>query len=101
MTFIGNYLYLFDGGPPGTNYSYIYKSDINNPASLSNPELIYQSTYMPIRDFTARGQFIYFTLDRKLYKFSLPLNSIQFIGETHLSTDFIGNIIHGISQIDT
>ncbi|MDW3197031.1 MAG: gliding motility-associated C-terminal domain-containing protein [Cytophagales bacterium] len=101
MTFSGDDLYLADGAPPSANFLSIYRLNFQSVGVLSNPVVTYESSYLPIRDFTVIGSSIYFTEERKLYKYSTISNTIQLIGTTHSQSDFSGEIIQGISKFES
>lgn len=99
MAFDNNTLYIFDGAPPGANFLAFYKLEFASVNTESFPDLIYQSTYLPIQDFTIYDQAIYFTEDRSFYKFGISNSAMEYIGETHQATEFNGNIIKGVSKL--
>lgn len=100
MTFNENILYTYDGIPPGGDSFNLYETDFSNIASLTKPRLIYDNSYLPINDFTASSQNLYFTENRNLYKYSFLDHTLQLIGPTHLANEYDGAIIQGISRLD-
>ncbi|TRX52040.1 gliding motility-associated C-terminal domain-containing protein [Fulvivirga sp. M361] len=100
MAFSENMLYISDGAPPGANFLEFYVLDINSVGASSSPRLLYKSTYLSVQDFTVDNNQIYFTENRNLRKYSIANNSVSFIGSTHLSSEFAGQLIRGISQFE-
>ncbi len=100
MTFNENTLYLIDGAPPSANFLTIYSLEFSGLTSVSNPTTIYHNSYLPIRDILARNSNIYFVENRNLRKFNLNNSTIQTIGTTHESTEFNGNLIRGLSELE-
>lgn len=100
MTFSGDDLYLADGAPPSANFLSIYRLNFQSPGVISNPVVTYESSYLPIRDFTTIGSNIYLTEERNLYKYSTTSSTLQLIGTTHGTSDFNGDIVHGISKLE-
>lgn len=99
MAFSEGSLYLFDGAPPGANFSKFFKLDFDNVNSISNPQLIYDTKYIPITDFTILSQDIYFTEERNLHRFNLSNKKLELIGQLHSASESNGNIIQGISNL--
>ncbi len=98
IVFDGNTLYIADGAPPNQNFQSIYQMDITSVGATTNPLEIYASSYVPIQDFTILGQDIYMVEGRNLRKYLIQGNTIQFIGATHLSSEYQGNLIMGLSK---
>lgn len=98
IVFDGNTLYIADGAPPNQNFQSIYQMDITSVGATTNPLEIYASSYVPIQDFTILGQDIYIVEGRNLRKYLILGNSIQFIGATHLGSEYNGNLIMGLSK---
>jgi gliding motility-associated-like protein len=99
MAFEGDVMYFFDGAPPGVNFLYFYKLDFVNIGSISFPQVIYQSTYINIEDFTVTSQNIYFTEGRNLRRFNLSNGTLHFVGTTHSPAQFNGKLIRGIGKM--
>lgn len=101
MTFKNNILYMYDGIPPSGDTYNLFSLDINNVSSTSSPQLIYENnTYLPISDFTATDQNIYFTEKRNLYKYNFSGNTLTLIGLTHTTGDYNGKLIKGVSKMN-
>jgi gliding motility-associated-like protein len=99
ITFNNNVLYLFDGGPPSANFSTFYKIDFDDITEIFSPGIIYETTYIAVRDFSCNGQYVYFNDGSRLYYLDLTSGTIHFIGETHQPIEYDGKIIHGISEL--
>lgn len=100
MTFLGTDLYISDGAPPGANFLSIYKLDFQNLVSASNLTPEYESTYLPIRDFTVIGTSIYFTEERSLRRYRQTSRTVEFVGTTHNFGEFFnGESVVGLSKL--
>lgn len=101
MAFEGDVMYFFDGAPPGANFLYFYRLDFANLGVVSFPQIIYQSTYIAIEDFTVTSQNIYFTEGRNLRRFNLSTGTLHLVGTTHTFTQYNGKLIRGIGKLLT
>lgn len=99
MAFSDGTLYLFDGAPPGANFSKFFTLAFEDLHTISFPQLMYETNYLPITDLTIVSGNMYFTEERNLYKFNLSDGELMFIGQTHSSSTFNGKFIQGIAHI--
>lgn len=95
LNVIKDKIFIFDGAPPNQNFLAFYELDLNNLPEESYPQNIYNSTYMPIADFTYFNNKILFVENRSLYQFNTTIEKIIDINTENISSN---EILKGISQ---
>ncbi|MGM0581228.1 MAG: gliding motility-associated C-terminal domain-containing protein [Bacteroidota bacterium] len=88
-------IFIFDGAPPGQNFLAFYELEIDNIKKESYPKNIYNSTYIPIADFSYFNEKLFFVVNRSLYQFN---TSIQKVSDINVE-GFDSNInFNGLTQ---
>lgn len=69
-------IFIFDGAPPGQNFLEFYEMENNNLESISQPNNIYTSTYMPIADFCYYNDELLLIVQKSLYLFDKSIKKV-------------------------
>lgn len=69
-------IFIFDGAPPGQNFLEFYEMENSNLETISQPNNIYTSTYMPISDFCYFNNELLFVVQKSLYLFDTSIKKV-------------------------
>ena len=98
MTFIGNTLFIRDGHPIGTGTTEFYELDFTGLGAIATPTLLLSTPFAGSWDLTAIGNQIFLaSTDLGFYVLDTDIPNINYIGQTHVSPDFNGEVITGIT----
>ncbi|MBK7872677.1 MAG: gliding motility-associated C-terminal domain-containing protein [Saprospiraceae bacterium] len=101
MTFFNGQIIHSDAAPnPPITFTYVFKYDL---AAIQNSTLvnsIYHNTeYIRIVDLAALDGFIYYTVNRQLFRADPNNFQPQLVGTTHSAADFNGQMLDAIAPV--